>query len=85
MGRLRRPGERVVIEAEGDWLVVELVELDSDAKLPFEAVRDRLLQRLQRQRAEQMFEAQLQELRASADVRIDQTVLTDEELWRGLR
>jgi hypothetical protein len=85
MGRLRIPGERVVIEAEGKWLVVELAEIETDAKLPFEEVRDQLLRRLQRKRAEQLFEQQLRELRASADVRIDRAVLSDEALWRGLR
>jgi len=84
MGRLRTPGERVVIEAEGKWLVVELAEIETDAKLPFEEVREQLLRRLQGKRAEQLFEQQLRELRASADVRIDQAVLSDEELWRGL-
>jgi hypothetical protein len=85
MGRLRRPGERAVVEAEGEWLVLELAEFVTDAKIPFEEVRDRLLRKLQRDRTEKMFEEQLRELRASADVRIDQAVVSDEELWRERR
>jgi hypothetical protein len=85
MGRLLIPGERVMIEADGKWLVVELVEIDTDTKLPFEEVRERLLRRLRVERAEEAFAARLRELRASADVRIDHAVIDDEALWRGLR
>jgi len=85
MGRLRHPGERVVIQAEREWLVLELAGFVNDAKTPFEVVRDHLQRRLQRDRAEKVFEEYLRELRADADVRIDQSVVSDEELWRGLR
>jgi hypothetical protein len=85
MGRLRRPGERVVIQTEREWLVLELAGFVDDAKTPFEVVRDHLQRRLQRDRAEKVFEEYLRELRADADVRIDQSVVSDEELWRRLR
>lgn len=82
---LKRPGDRAVVEAEGKWLVLELVEYVADAKRPLAQVRDQLRQAVRSDRSEKAFEEQLQELRAGAEVRIDQAVLSDEELWREPR
>lgn len=85
VGELRRPGDRVVIGAGGKWLVVELAEPPVDAKLPFKQVRDRLLRALQKRQADQLFEKRLKKLRSSADVRVDQAVLSDDALWQKPR
>jgi hypothetical protein len=85
MGRLRHPGDRVVVEAKGKWLVLELVDFVTDARIPYEEVRDHVLRRLRRERAEEVFQERLRELRASADVRLDQAVVSDDELWQERR
>jgi hypothetical protein len=83
--RLKSPGDRVVVKAKAKWLVLEFVELVTDARIPYKEVRDHVRRRLRGERAEEMFQERLRELRASADVRIDQAVVADEELWQEFR
>jgi hypothetical protein len=75
--RLRRPGERGLIEREGSWRVVEFVARVDDVKLPFDQVREHVQRRLEQKKMETTFDEQMQTLRGAADVRLNEAALAD--------
>ena len=80
--RLREPGERIVVEREGDFALVELVEVLPPAPLPFEEVREQLESELRAQKAGEAFAKLVAELRAAARLEIDQAVLQNDAAWQ---
>ena len=79
--RLKAPGERVVISKEGEWALVELVEILPAVPQPFEQARDRVEASLRTLRAQAALRELVERLRAEADIEIDESVLADETLW----
>lgn len=80
--RLREPGQRVVVEREGNFALIELVELLPEVPLPFEEVREQIESALRSQRAGEEFAKLALELRAAARVEIDEAVLQDDAAWQ---
>jgi len=80
--RLREPGQRIVVEREGDFALVELVEVLPPAPPPFEEVREQLESELRAQKAGEAFAKLAQELRAAARIEIDESVLKDDAAWQ---
>lgn len=80
--RLKTPGERVVIGKEGEWALVELVEVLPAVPQSFEQVRDRVEASLRTLRAQAALRELVERLRAETDIEIDESVLADESLWR---
>jgi peptidyl-prolyl cis-trans isomerase C len=74
--RLERPGERSVAgSAEEGWSLIELAEVLPAEPRPFEAVRSEVEASLRQKEATAAFRALLDELRAEADVRVDEGAL----------
>jgi hypothetical protein len=82
--RLREPGQRVVVERPDQISLLELVEVLPPEPLPFEEVREQLETELRAQRAGEAFAKLVEELRAKAQVEIDQAALRDEAAWKAL-
>jgi hypothetical protein len=80
--RLREPGQRVVVEREGGFALLELVEVLPPAPPPFEEVRAQIESELRAQRAGEAFAKLSQELRAAAKLEIDEAVLKDDAAWQ---
>ncbi len=80
--RLQEPGQRIVVEREGSFALVELAEVMPPAPLPFEEVREQLESELRAQKAAEAFAKLAQELRAAARLEIDEAVLKDEAAWQ---
>jgi len=79
--RLRRPGDRTLVEREGDVALVELVEVIPAAPQPFEAVRDRVERSLRTLRGQEAFHQLLEGLRDGAEVEIDAALLSQDAMW----
>ena len=74
--RLERPGERTVAGSkEEGWSLIELAEVLPAEPRPFEAVRSEVEASLRQKEATAAFRALLDELRAEADVRVDEGAL----------
>ncbi len=80
--RLREPGQRVVIEREGSWSVLELVEILPAVPRPFEEVRDRVDKSLRTLRGQEEFQTLVDRLRKEAKIEIFDDVLRDDSLWK---
>lgn len=78
---LREVGERTIRGRGEDAAILELVEILPAEPLPFATVRERVEASLRTLRAQEVLVSRLQELRAAADVQIDEATLTDESLW----
>lgn len=78
MMRLQEPGQRIVVDREGQYALLELVERLPAAPLPFEKVRPQLESQLRSQRAGEAFAKLVEELRAKAKLEVDQAVLEEE-------
>jgi hypothetical protein len=59
----RQPGDRRVLDLGGTWSIVELVEFQPQAQLPFEQVRDKVELSLRAIRAKDVFRELLRKLR----------------------
>lgn len=79
--RLHEPGQRIVVEREGGFALVELVERLAPAPLPFEEVREQIETQLRSQRAGEAFAKRVEELRAEARLEIDEAALQDDAAW----
>ncbi len=80
--RLREPGQRVVVERQGGFALLELVEVLPPAPPPFEEVREQIESELRAQKAGEAFAKLSQELRAAAKLEIDEAVLKDDAAWQ---
>ena len=78
MMRLQEPGQRIVVEREGAFAVVELVERLPAAPLPFEKVRPELETQLRAQRSGEAFAKLMEELRTKAKLEVDEAALQEE-------
>ena len=76
--RLQQPGQRIVVEREGSFALIELVEQLPPAPPPFEEVRERLESELRSQKAAEAFAKLSQELRAAARLEVDEAALKEE-------
>ena len=76
--RLQQPGQRIVVERENEFWLVELVEVLPPAPPPFEQARARVEEELRAQKAGQAFAKLGQELRAKAQVEIDEAALKND-------
>jgi hypothetical protein len=74
--RLERPGERLVAGSDEEgWSLIELAELLPAEPRPFEAVLAEVEASLRQKEATAAFRALVAELRAKADVRVDEAAL----------
>jgi parvulin-like peptidyl-prolyl isomerase len=80
--RLSEPGQRVVVEREGGFALLELVEVLPPAPPPFEEVREQIESELRAQKSAEAFARLSQELRAAAKVEIDEAMLKDNAAWQ---
>jgi hypothetical protein len=80
--RLREPGQRVVVDREGKFALVELEEVLPPAPLPFEEVREQLEHEVRSQRGGEALAKLAQELRAAAHLEVDEAVLKDDAAWQ---
>ncbi len=79
---LAKPGDRIAAGSEPEGFgVVELVEVLPAAPLPFEAVRDRAEASWRTLEGQKAFAKLMADLRAKADVEIDEAVLANDALW----
>lgn len=69
--QLREPGQRMVVETDAGWWLVELTEVMPAVPQPFEEVRDRVETNLRTLRAQEAHEQLIDRLRAEADVRVE--------------
>jgi hypothetical protein len=81
--RLRGPGQRALAEHEGSWWLVELVEVLPAVPRPYQEVRSEVERSLRTIRAQEAYAALLEQLRAQAEIEIDEAVLADDALWAG--
>jgi parvulin-like peptidyl-prolyl isomerase len=81
--RLGEPGQRIVVEREGDFALVELVEVLPPAPPPFEEVREQIESELRAQKAAAAFEELVATLRTAARLEIDEAVLKDDAAWQA--
>lgn len=87
---LKTIGERIVIErnaagecpCENQATLVELLEILPAAPLPFERVREQVEASLRTLRGQEAMRARLAELRAESVIAIDESALTDDDLWK---
>jgi hypothetical protein len=79
--RLRKAGDRVLVEKEGRFAILELAEVLPAVPLPFEAVRDRVKKSLRTLLASEAYRALLKKRRVEAKIEIDRNVLADDSLW----
>jgi ribosome assembly protein YihI (activator of Der GTPase) len=80
--KLKAPGDRVVLGKEGEWALVELVEVLPTVPQPFEQARDRVEASLRTLRTQAALRELVERLRAEADIEIDESVIADEALWK---
>lgn len=73
--RLQRPGQRTLVAHDGAYELVELVEMLPAAPKPFDAVRPQVEASLRTLRAQEMFRAEIERLRAAAKIEIDEAAL----------
>jgi hypothetical protein len=83
MMRLQEPGQRIVVEREGAFALIELVERLPAAPLPFEKVRAQLETQVRAQRAGEAFTKLMDELRAKAKLEVDEAALEQEAARQG--
>jgi hypothetical protein len=81
MMRLHEPGRRIVVEREGNFALLELVEVLPPEPAPFEEVRERIEAQIRAQKAAEALAKLMQELRAAARLEIDEAVLQNEAAW----
>jgi peptidyl-prolyl cis-trans isomerase C len=81
--RLREPGQRIVVGREGDFALIELLEVLPPEPPPFEEVREQLASELRAQKAGEAFAKLTQDLRAAARLEIDEAVLKDDAAWQA--
>ena len=79
---LHQPGQRVVVEREGKFALIELEEELPQAPLPFEEVRDAVEKDLRARRGKQAFDELSQQLVAASKVEIVEAVLEDDAEWQ---
>lgn len=79
--RVRDVGERAVVEIDGAWSLVELVDQQVGETLSFEDAREAVERNLRRRLAEERLEQELARMRDRADVRIDSGALANDRLW----
>jgi len=80
--RLREPGQRILVEREADFALIELVEVLPPAPPPFEEVREQIASELRAQKAAEAFVKLAAELRAAARLEIDEAVLQNDAVWQ---
>lgn len=73
--RLQRPGQRATVAHDGGYELVELVEILPAEPKPFDAVRAQVEASLRTLRAQEMFRAEIDRLRAAAKIEIDAAAL----------
>jgi hypothetical protein len=78
MMRLQEPGQRIVLERQGHFELIELVERLPAAPLPFEKVRPQLEAQMRAQRAGEAFTKLVEELRTKAKLEVDEAALKEE-------
>lgn len=81
---LSEPGAHVVaadVPDAGSWSVVELLGEARDEPVDFEQVREAIEQRVRSRLEQERFDAELERLRAAAEIRVDEGVLERDELW----
>lgn len=84
--RLIRVGQRALAEGnEGEWAVIELMEVDRARPRPLSEVRDRVREGLVVREASKRWNALLVGLREDAAITINESVLRDSDQWRGSR
>lgn len=81
--RLHEPGQRIVVEREGDFALIEMVEVLPTAPRPFEEVREQIESELRAQKAAEAFAKLVEELRSAARLEIDEAALKDDAAWRA--
>jgi hypothetical protein len=83
---LRRPGQRVVAGKEDEgWSLVELVDNVPADPSPFEDVRERVRDDFTALRAIERVSARVEELRAKANVEVEESALRDQAAFAALR
>jgi hypothetical protein len=79
---LHQPGQRIVVEREGKFALIELEEELPQAPLTFEEARDEVEKDLRSRRGREAFEKVAQELLAASRVEIVEAVLQDDAEWQ---
>ena len=80
--QLREPGQRVVVERDGGFALVELIEELPPAPLPFEEARDLVEKDLRSERGREAFAKLAQELLGASRLEIDEAVLQNDAAWQ---
>ena len=79
---LHQPGQRIVVERDGKFALIELEEELPQAPLPFEQVRDEVEKDLRARRGKDAFDQLSEQLRAASRVEIVEAVLADDAEWQ---
>jgi hypothetical protein len=79
---LQQPGQRILVEREGKFALIELEEELPQAPLPFEEVRGDVEQDLRSRRGKQAFDQLSQQLVAASRVEMVEEVLQDDAWWQ---
>ena len=79
---LRQPGQRIVVERDGKFALIELEEELPQAPLSFEQARDEVEKDLRSRRGKEAFDQLSQQLLAGARVEIVEAVVEDDAEWQ---
>lgn len=83
---LEKPGDRLAAGSETEGFgVVELAEVLPAVTLPFARVRDRVEESWRTLEGQRAFAKLIEELRAQADIEIDEAALANDALWEADR
>jgi len=81
--RLKDPGDRVVVETDEGWVLVELVTVHPAVVQPLDAVRDRVEASWRTLRAQEAFRRLLAELEAATEVERYEDAAANASIWNA--
>ena len=81
MSTVRRAGQTLVLQGDGEWLLVEVVDVQLAQAESYDEVRKQVFASLRQQRSREAIESLMGELKAGTQVSIDEAVLADDARW----
>jgi hypothetical protein len=82
---VRKPGQALVVPGDGNWLAVEVVDVQLAPAESYEDVRRQLFASLRQERNREIVEKLMAELKQNATVQLEEAVLADDSLWQEER
>lgn len=85
MSTVRKAGQTLVLQGDGEWLLVEVVDVKLAQAESYDEVRKQVFASLRQERIRQAVESLMSELKSGAQVSIDDAVLADDARWPEAR